>query len=236
VRSVSDAARVKPSGAAERRTREREDRRRLILEAAARVFLRNGYAATNTNMIADEADIAVGTIYLYFKNKQEILLHLYKDGRERVHRLVAEAAQANDDPLAAIEAMGRAYISHARAHPGFLDVEDHFQQGASVRSLPRKLYDAWMPDIRRIGRETLRIIERKIRDGQSLGLIEPTLDARASANICWAMCSGALRIAASPELVAAAEMESEALVESALGFLLLALRPRARGRIPRRVK
>jgi TetR/AcrR family transcriptional regulator len=133
-----------------RRVLEREDRRRSIMEAAARLFLKRGYAGVNTNMIADEAGIAVGTIYLYFKNKQEIVLGMYREGRERVYEVVRDAAAAHDDPVAAIEAMGRAYVSYARENPGFIDVQEYFQQVASVRSLAKKVIDAWMPEIVRL--------------------------------------------------------------------------------------
>jgi AcrR family transcriptional regulator len=53
-------------------------RRNQILEAATRVFAEKGYHRATTKDIASEAEIAEGTIYLYFKNKSDLLIALLK--------------------------------------------------------------------------------------------------------------------------------------------------------------
>lgn len=58
-----------------------------ILEAAAQVFERYGYAAGTTNRIAERAGVSIGTLYQYFPNKDAILVAL-------VHRHLAESAAA----------------------------------------------------------------------------------------------------------------------------------------------
>ena len=58
------------------RERLAAERRRHILEAAARAFARKGFAQTTMKEIAAEAGIAPGTIYLYFKNKEDLLISL----------------------------------------------------------------------------------------------------------------------------------------------------------------
>jgi AcrR family transcriptional regulator len=64
------------STAVERRAGRAAQRRRQILEGAARVFARKGYERATTREIAREADLAEGTIYNYFSSKQELLLAL----------------------------------------------------------------------------------------------------------------------------------------------------------------
>jgi AcrR family transcriptional regulator len=61
-----------------RREELRMERRQAILKAAMKVFARRGYAAATIRRIAREADIAQGTIYLYFSSKRDILLGLYR--------------------------------------------------------------------------------------------------------------------------------------------------------------
>jgi AcrR family transcriptional regulator len=58
-----------------------------ILEAAAQVFQRHGYAAGTTNRIAERAGVSIGTLYQYFPNKDAILVAL-------VHRHIAESTAA----------------------------------------------------------------------------------------------------------------------------------------------
>ena len=55
------------------------DKPQQIIDAAVRVFARNGYYNSRVIDIAREAGIASGTIYLYFKTKDEILVRLFRD-------------------------------------------------------------------------------------------------------------------------------------------------------------
>ncbi len=57
-------------------------KRECILEAALRAFARNGFYNTRVSDIASEAGVADGTIYLYFKNKDDLLISLFEDQME----------------------------------------------------------------------------------------------------------------------------------------------------------
>jgi TetR/AcrR family fatty acid metabolism transcriptional regulator len=65
---------------------ERGDKRDRILGAAVRVFAQKGFYATRVSEVAKAAGVADGTIYLYFKSKDEILASLFED---RVEKLLA---------------------------------------------------------------------------------------------------------------------------------------------------
>src|SRR5207244_13245052 len=58
------------------------DKRGTILRAATRVFARNGYFNSKVADIAREAGVADGTVYLYFKSKEEILHSIFNRGME----------------------------------------------------------------------------------------------------------------------------------------------------------
>jgi TetR/AcrR family transcriptional regulator, fatty acid metabolism regulator protein len=57
-----------------------EDKRKRILEAAVKVFARKGYFAARVSEIAKKAGVADGTIYLYFRGKEDILVKLFDEG------------------------------------------------------------------------------------------------------------------------------------------------------------
>lgn len=69
----------KPSRSALRRQREREQRYQTILESAGGLFARDGYHQTSIEQIADRAEVSVGTVYFYFKNKEDLLIRLIDD-------------------------------------------------------------------------------------------------------------------------------------------------------------
>jgi AcrR family transcriptional regulator len=65
-----------------RRERAKQDKWRRILRASSELFLTNGFEQTTVQQIADAADIAVGTLFLYVEDKGELLLQLYYDALE----------------------------------------------------------------------------------------------------------------------------------------------------------
>jgi TetR/AcrR family fatty acid metabolism transcriptional regulator len=60
------------------------DKRKRILDAAVRVFAKKGFYATRVSEVAKAAGVADGTIYLYFKSKDELLVSLFEDRVERL--------------------------------------------------------------------------------------------------------------------------------------------------------
>jgi AcrR family transcriptional regulator len=80
------------------RQRQALETRRLIAEAAGKLFLERGYAATTMDAIAGEAGVAVSTVYAAFKNKRAILKEIRLAWHDRTHarEINAEAARHPD--------------------------------------------------------------------------------------------------------------------------------------------
>jgi TetR/AcrR family fatty acid metabolism transcriptional regulator len=66
------------------RTARTGDKRERILDAAVRVFAKKGFHATRVSEVAKAAGVADGTIYLYFKSKDQLLVSLFEDRVERL--------------------------------------------------------------------------------------------------------------------------------------------------------
>jgi AcrR family transcriptional regulator len=89
----SASARRRPS---QRRSQETVE---AIVEAAAQVFERHGYAAGTTNRIAERAGVSIGTLYQYFSNKDEVLVAVFERHVAEGAAVVAPAvAGLRDDP------------------------------------------------------------------------------------------------------------------------------------------
>jgi AcrR family transcriptional regulator len=76
------------------------DKRRLILDAAIRVFARQGFHSTRVSDIADEAGVAYGLVYHYFNSKDEVLNQLFS---ERWSLLLAAIEEADREETSARE-------------------------------------------------------------------------------------------------------------------------------------
>ncbi len=101
----------------ERRAREKEALRELILRAAGEVFLERGYDGLSMRQVAERIGYTATTIYLYFRNKDDLLFELLNDGYAELGRRLAGAAAAERDPLQRLAAIGRAYIAFGLEHP-----------------------------------------------------------------------------------------------------------------------
>jgi AcrR family transcriptional regulator len=79
---VSNEGIVTERTTSSRRERSKADKMRRILAAGEKLFSRDGFDGTTVQQIADEADVAVGTLFLYVSDKSEILLRLFRDAIE----------------------------------------------------------------------------------------------------------------------------------------------------------
>lgn len=97
------------------RERNRRDKLERILAAGRDLFARDGFDATTTRDLARAAGIGTGTLFLYFPEKRDLLLHLFKQEIEPVHR-AATAALHPDLPLleAALHVFRGLYDHYAR--------------------------------------------------------------------------------------------------------------------------
>lgn len=93
-----------------RRQREKENRYRSILEAAERLFCQKGYPNTKIQDIARAAEVAVGTVYFYFKSKEDLLLRLMDAIALNVRTLLGKAFQSPKPPIDRFAEAGRAFF------------------------------------------------------------------------------------------------------------------------------
>ncbi len=104
--------------------RRSDDKRRRILDAAVKVFAKKGYFAARVSEIAKKADVADGTIYLYFKGKEDILVSLFD---EIMSEYVAEARRAIEEVEGAPERLRVLAEHHLAGLGGDRDLAVVFQ-------------------------------------------------------------------------------------------------------------
>ncbi len=74
------------------------DKRRNILDAAIRVFARQGFHSTRVSDIADEAGVAYGLVYHYFDSKEEVLNELFSERWSLLLAAIEEADASAESP------------------------------------------------------------------------------------------------------------------------------------------
>lgn len=103
-------------GVAERKERHKEDLKKDILTAAKQLFTEKGFEATSIRAIAEKIEYSPATIYLYYKDKNEIVHALHQDG---FNLLMQHFSKINfsQPAFARLIALGRAYMQFAFEHP-----------------------------------------------------------------------------------------------------------------------
>jgi AcrR family transcriptional regulator len=105
----------------ERKEREKQDMRNLIIDSATQLFLRQGYDKTSIRNIAEDIEYSPATIYLYFKDKDEIFYLIHRNG----FHILDEYFHQNDsitDPFEKLHAIGRSYMRFAFENPDYYDL------------------------------------------------------------------------------------------------------------------
>src|SRR5438874_3104007 len=98
------------------------DKPQQIIDAAVRVFARNGFYNSRVSDIAREAGIASGTIYLYFKTKDEILVTMFREKMAEWVEFVRGEIVAELDPLAKLRRLVALHFSVLESNPDLAEV------------------------------------------------------------------------------------------------------------------
>jgi len=148
-------------------------KRELILRAATRVFARNGYFNSKVADIARAADVADGTVYLYFKSKEEILMTAINTAFDRFMSLARTELTKLPDPA---ERLRRLAFLHLDAMGSNRNLAVVFQMELrqSTRFLSEFSHQHMV--------EYLQLVREAIRDGQEQGLFRREMSDKYAAN------------------------------------------------------
>lgn len=100
-----------------KRRGEGHTRREEILQAAKELFLEHGYDSTTIRRIADRVGISAPALYLYFKDKEALMLALCDQTFGHLLEAISEIERTVEDPLERIRRFGEAYARFGLSHP-----------------------------------------------------------------------------------------------------------------------
>ena len=159
---------------------QRNDKRGRILDAAVKVFAERGYFSSTVAEIARAAGVADGTIYLYFKSKDDLLFELFD---EKMTQLIADAKSAlaeEKDAPSRLRRFIRLHFSLVEKNPDLASV-----LVVELRQSAQLLKAA---DRQKLGAAYLELIGQVVREGQERG----ELDASVSPGTAKRAIFGAL--------------------------------------------
>jgi TetR/AcrR family transcriptional regulator, fatty acid metabolism regulator protein len=152
------------------------DKRNAILRAATRVFAGNGYFNSKVADIARAADVADGTVYLYFKSKEEILHSIFDQNMSEAIAAARQLIQHVNDPR---EKLRRIALLHLQRLGADRDLAVVFQ--VELRGSTK-----FMEEFSAAGfAEYLRVLRQIFEEGQRAGVFRKDLNAKVVSKILF---------------------------------------------------
>jgi len=153
-----------------------EEKYRMILNAAKQVFAMEGFYNSKVSEIAREAHVADGTIYLYFKNKDDILISLFEEELTRIIKSQKAELEKIEDPCEKIIKFCDNHLSIAESDRALAEVMqvELRQSNKFMREYKNKPFLAY-----------LNIIADIIIEGQDKGIFRPDIKHDIAARVIF---------------------------------------------------
>jgi TetR/AcrR family transcriptional regulator len=177
-------------GIAERKEREKQQRRQEIIEAAEKVFFSKGFENSTMDDIASEAELSKGTLYLYFKSKEELYRVFVLKAIVKLHELFMEFSSKQPNGLLKVKAIGEAYIKLYFDYPNYYRAL-MYDESKTITKIINETED---DEIMKIKMETNDIFINTIKEGIEDGSIRKDLDPVKTSLILWGEVLGVLQL------------------------------------------
>jgi AcrR family transcriptional regulator len=190
---IPDAERL-PMSVRERHKRERVARRDTILAAAFEIFARQGLEGATIEMIARKAEVAVGTIYLYFGSRDELYLYLVGERVDALRASYAEIQARGLNPLAELRAIAVAYLDYMRKSRELFLSQHSVVYAQLHKRLRRSSELKHFQRVMDLSHAVWELYERTVRRVFDAGLLVNSSDPKKTAAVMWASLNGAFML------------------------------------------
>lgn len=177
-------------GIAERKEREKQRRREEILNAAEKVFFSKGIKHATMDDVAKEAELSKGTLYLYFKSKEQIYLAINLRGLAILDEMFEKAVLKYEKGIEKIRAIGRAYYRFYKEYPDYFNAFLYYES----HEMNLKDKDSVAIECDTTGHKALDVVVEALKTGIADGTVRPDLDAFKTAIILWGCLTGVIQI------------------------------------------
>lgn len=173
-------------GIAERKEKQKLEIRKMILDASMKLFVEEGFEHVTIRKIADIIEYSPTTVYLYFKDKNEILYALHEIGFQKMVAMNSNLAEI-ENPLMRLYKMGENYIEFGLTNPEFYDVM--FIQNAPMEVLDEMENCDWTH-----GEHALEALKQTVAACMEQGFLKKG-NVEAAAMAIWSMVHGMVSLA-----------------------------------------
>ena len=178
-------------GIQERKEREKEQRRQDIINAAETVFFSKGFQTATVDEIAEKAELSKGTVYLYFKSKEELAAAIVYRGNIIMNDAFRKASDSRETGMEKIEEIGKAFFDFYRE---YTDHAKFMRSLGQLRQQEPANCCGMAGDIATEHGKGMQIMAEAIAVGQQDGTIRADIDPLMTALTLAAFSQGILEM------------------------------------------
>ena len=171
--------------AQQRRAAEHANVQQAILTAAEELLLEHGYEQFSLRHVAERSGYVPGTVYLYFRNKDDLVFTLAQDGFRRFQEALAYTVTQNHTPRERLLAMGRAYVTFALSNPVYYQLM--FLHRTDFLTSPPE-------EDMQLRIASFRLLSETVQEAINAGLL-PYEDVQATSDALWGLLHGVVTLA-----------------------------------------
>ncbi len=212
IEPVTRAERVRKASS-QRREQEKEQLREAIIQAASELLLEHGYDNFSLRQVAERIGYSATTIYLYFKDKDELVFTLIDEAWDQFGRDLEAASASEADPIAQLKVIGRAYFNFGLNNPIYYELM--FMQRSDFLFCPKP--DEELPRI-----ASFVVLTNVVQAGIEAGVFKPG-DVQIYSLTAWSLVHGLVSLWISmPQLIdeSIIRQNIDTIVDIAVGGLL----------------
>jgi TetR/AcrR family transcriptional regulator len=177
-------------GINERKEREKQKRRDDILDAAEKVFFTRGIENSTMDDVAEEAELSKGTLYLYFKSKEEIHWEISQRHMDKIQNDMEKACDKSKNAVENLLAIAEVFIDHFNKEHAVAHSILFFQSSdlSKLNLNQDQICKAFLED------SPIHLVQKLVEEGIREGLIRDDIPANALGSTLWAQLMGVLQI------------------------------------------
>ena len=205
-------------GTAERKEREKAQRRNDIIIAAEKTFFSKGFENSTMDDVAETAELSKGTLYLYFKSKEQLFYEIAKRGEKILEDYFIKAIKNKKNGLKKVRAIGEAFVK-------FFKEKNEYHEAMLYSHSKKEIGTKESENIQSSDKDEKSVFIRSIIEGIEDGSIRNDIDPVITSFILWGQTMGVLQLISSKGSIieSKAKIKSEQLLEFSLDFNTIAL-------------
>jgi AcrR family transcriptional regulator len=168
-------------GIPERKEREKEHRREEIIRAATVVFFEKGLQAATMDEIAEKAELSKGTLYLYYKSKEDLYLAVMNVGIDTLREMFENTVRSSASTIETLLRLGETYYQFFRAHRNYFRMFHFFQNPA----FHKQVSDEMLLTCRDKNQSIWTVVTGVLANGIKEGVLRSDLRPEEMAVVLW---------------------------------------------------